>query len=108
MTQIEKVFGNLCQGCSGVYLINVQQVLQKVTSRKTKLCSELGVESRSGHSCSKCGYVLNGDQVMDVFHDLPSKEVNLHKEVKMVLIYIASYMARKDPASDDSFVYVQE
>ena len=33
---IEKVFGKLRQGFGGVYFINAQQVLQKVTIRKVK------------------------------------------------------------------------
>ena len=50
--------------------------------RKTKLCLDLGVdlddiEIGCDHSCSKCGYLLNDDKTMDVFHNLPSIEVNL-------------------------------
>ena len=71
---IEKVFGKLRQGSGGVYFINVQQVLQKVTIRKTKLLLDLGadfedLESEYGHSCKKCSYLLNGEQVTDVFHN---------------------------------------
>ena len=45
---------------------------------------------------------------MDVFHNLPSIEVNLPKEVKMALIYVAGYVVRKDQVTDDSFIYSQE
>ena len=46
---------------------NVQQILQKVTIRKTKLCLDLGVnidemEGACGHSCEKCGCLINGDK----------------------------------------------
>ena len=45
---------------------------------------------------------------MDVFHNLPSIEVNLPKEIKMALLYVAGYVVRKDPVTDDSFIYSQE
>ena len=48
------MFGKLRQGSGGV--INVQQILQKVTIRKTKLCLDLGVLWKvacGGYSCEK-------------------------------------------------------
>ena len=43
---IEKMFGKLRQGSGGTYFINVQQVLQKVTIKKAKLCLDLGIDTR--------------------------------------------------------------
>ena len=70
------VFGKLRQGSGSVYFINAQQVLQRVTLRKSKLCLDLGVdlddiEIGSGHSCSKCVYLLNDDKTMDVSITFP-------------------------------------
>ena len=105
---ILKVFGKLR---GGVYFINPPEVLQKVTIRNTKHCLNPNVEldnigCGSGHSCIKCGHVINGDQTIGVFHNCPtpSTEVNVLEEVKLTLICIAGYVVRKYPASDDSFV----
>ena len=38
------MFSKLRQGSGGTYFISVQQILQKVTIRKTKLCLDLGVD----------------------------------------------------------------
>ena len=76
---IEKMFGKLRQGSGGTYFINVQQVLQKVAIRKTKLCLDLnmdidGLESvPSEHACQKCKFILNTES-SNVFDNLPELE----------------------------------
>ena len=84
---LEKMFGKLRQGSGGTYFVNVQQVLQKVTKRKTKLCLDLGVnieemEDICGHSCEKCGYLMNGDETFNVFHNLFSPCIIWQRRLK--------------------------
>ena len=112
VTQLKKMFSKLRQGSGGTYFTSVQQILQKVTIRKTKLCLDLGVDIEGmkgacGHSCEKCGYLMNDDETFNVFHNLSSLEDNLAKEVKMALVYIAGYVTRNDHV-DDTKYYVEE
>ena len=106
---LEKVFGKLRQGSGGTYFITVQGVLEKVGIMKTKLLlnlnhdpSEVNVEC--GHSCSKCGFLLT-EEMCEIFHDLPNLERSLNIDTKMALIYIAGYIVRNDPETDDSYTY---
>ena len=106
------MFGKLRQGSGGTYFINVQQVLQKVTIKKAKLCLDLGIDidemhTMAGHSCEKCRYLMNDEDVFNVFHNLATLEESLSKIVKMALVYIAGYVCRNDDV-DDSRYYVQE
>ena len=107
----EKMFGNLRQGSGGTYFINVQQVLQKVAIHKTKICLDLSVSFdeqslSSDHSREKCCYFVNREAPVDVFQNLPELEQSLSKEVKMALVYIAGYIARKSPTADDIYTYL--
>lgn len=110
---IEKAFGKLRQGSGGTYFINVQQILQKVDIKKTKLCLNIGIivndlEISSSHLCDKCNYVMQDDTLFNVFHNLPVIESNLSKEIKMCLVYIAGYVSREDPPCEDtSFCFDQ-
>ena len=84
-----------------------------MTIRKTELLLDLGadfedLESEYGHSCKKCSYLLNGEQVTDVFHNLSSMEENISREVKMTSVYISGYVARKDSDYDDTFLYLEQ
>ena len=58
---IEKEFSKLMQGSGGTYFITVQQILEKVVIRKTKLLLQTGneIDSLSCNSYSKCGFLLN-------------------------------------------------
>ena len=82
------------------------------TSQVTKLCLDLGVnieemEGICGQSCEKCGYLMNGDETFNDFHNLFSLEYNLAEEVKMALVYIACYVAENDHV-DNTKYYVEE
>ena len=61
----------------------------------------------SGHSCEKCGYQMNEEDTLNVFHNLACLEGNLSRVVKMALVYIAGYVTRNDDI-DDSKYYAQE
>ena len=106
------MFNKLRQGSGGTYFISVQQILQKVTIRKTKLCLDLGVDTEGmkgacGHSCEKCGCLMNDDETFNVFHNLSSLEDNLAKEVQMALVYIAGYVTRNDHVDDTKYYVVE-
>ena len=49
------------------------------------------MEGACGHSWEKYWYLMNGDDTLNVFHNLSSLEDNLAKEVKMALVYIAGF-----------------
>ena len=75
---------------------------------KTKLCLDLGVDIEEmegiyGNSCEKCGYLMNGDETFNVFHNLFSLEYNLAKEVKMALINIAGCVAKNDHVDNTKY-----
>ena len=55
-----------------------------------------------GHCCGKCGYLLNDDDTLNVFHNVQDIEKELPKQVKMSLVYIAGYITRNDPPFDDT------
>ena len=66
-------------------------LLYTCTTKKTMLCLDLGVnidemEGACGHSCEKCGYLVNGDEAFNIFHNHSNLEDNLAKEVKMALL----------------------
>lgn len=111
---LEKVFSKLRQGSGGTYFINSQQVLQKVNIKKTKLCLDLNVpidemEGAAGHSCEKCGFIINDDDTFNIIQNLPAHESSLAKDVKMALVYIAGYVIRKDsPIVEDTKFYVEQ
>ena len=110
---VEKMFDKLRQGLEGICFIKVQKVLQKVAIHKTKLCLDLSVSFdeqslSSDHSCEKCSYFVNREVPVDVFHNLPELKQSLTKEVKMALVYIAGYVAKKTPTEDDMHVYVDK
>ena len=69
---IEKQFNKLSQGSGGTYFITVQQILEKVVIRKTKLLLKIGfeIDGLSCHSCSKCGFLLN-ESIFEVINILP-------------------------------------
>ena len=55
---IEKEFSKLIQGSGGTYFITVQQILEQVVIRKTKLLLQIcnKIDSLSCRSYSKCGF----------------------------------------------------
>ena len=110
---VEKMLGKLCQGSRGIYFINVQQVLQKVAIYKTKLCLDLSVcfneqSLPSDHSYEKRSYFVHREVPVDVFQNLIELEQSLSKAVKMALVYIAGYVARKSPIAYDTDNYVDK
>ena len=45
---------------------------------------------------------VNREAPADGFQNLPELEQSLSKQVKMALVYITGYLARKNPAVDDT------
>ena len=79
---IEKQFNKLRQGSGGTYFITVQQILEKVVIRKTKLLLKIGfeIDGLSCHSCSKCGFLLN-ESIFEVINILPELQKTQRKSV---------------------------
>ena len=105
---IEKEFSKLVQGSGGTYFITVQQILEKVVIRNTKLLLQIGneIDSLSCNSYSKCGFLLN-ESICEIIKNLPDLQKSLTKTVLMSLIYIAGYVEKKDD-NCDSYVYATE
>ena len=106
---LEKEFSKLRQGSGGTYFISVQGVLEKVGIMKTKLLLKLGTDVdnlgvESGHSCSKCGFLLT-HEMCEVFHNLSQLEETLDNDTKAALVYIAGYIVRNDRESNDTNDY---
>ena len=71
---LEKEFGKLRQGSGGTYFIIVQQIMEKVAIKKTKLLLNLNIDVSDfnlecGHSCASCGFFPTEDMcsIMDKF-----------------------------------------
>ena len=102
---LETEFCKLRQGSGDTYFITVQNVIQKFHIHKTKLLLRLKVDVREyshdpGHTCSKCGYMLDELACQTVDH-LPDLENWYPKEIKMSLFYIAGYITRKDCLTEE-------
>ena len=87
-------------------------MLQKVAIHKTKLCLDLGVSFESSlssdYSCEKCSYFVKREAPVDVFQNLKELEQLSSKEVKMALVHITGYAAKKIRTVDDTHIYVEE
>ena len=108
---IEKDFGKLRQGSGGTYFITVQQIMEKVAIKKTKLLLSLDVDVgdfdvEAGHNCSSCGFMLTED-MCTIIDNLPKLEDRMSENTNMALIYIAGYIVRKDYIVD-TFKYHQK
>ena len=88
--QIGKEFSKLRQGSGGTYPVIVQQILEKVTIRKTKPLLQVCTETDGlwCHSCSKCWFLLN-ESTCEVIDNLPELQKSLAKNALMSFIYIA-------------------
>ena len=106
---LEKEFGKLRQGSGGTYFITVQQIMEKVAIKQTKLLLNLNIDIsdfnlESGHSCANCGF-LPTENMCAIMDKLPEFENLLSQETKMTLIYVAGYVVRNDGEIDDTFTY---
>ena len=103
---LEKEFGKLRQGSGGTYFISVQQVLEKLSIKKTSLLLSLqcDIESfnvESGHECSSCGYLLD-EKGAEVFDNLEELEASVSEDTKQAMIYVAGYIVRYDEALSET------
>lgn len=97
----------LRQGSDSTYFISTQQVMEKVSIKRTKLLLGLNVNidslgTLSGHSCDKCGFLLS-EEVCNVIDNLPDLEHRLSADTFASLVYIAGYVIRKDERQDDTY-----
>ena len=79
---------------------------------KTKLLlrldpnSEVFQSAEAGHQCEKCGFLLT-EEMCSIVDDLPTLEKNIPIDTIAALIYIASYVIRKEEQMEDTyFLYV--
>ena len=84
--------------------MSVQQVLEKLTIKKTKLLLKLNADLPNldvgiGHECENCNYLLD-DETSEVFDNLPELEGKLSHETKMSLVHMAGYVTRHDDQTE--------
>ena len=110
---LEKEFSKLRQGSGGAYFISVQQALNIVEIRKTKLAFDLKSDifytkdKSSSHNCSKCSFLLNVD-LCEVIDKFPKIEADLSSDIKMGLVYVSGYVSRYDDDFYDAhFLYLK-
>ena len=110
---MQKEFSKLRQESGGAYFISVQQALNKIEIRKTKLALDLKSDifytkdKSSSHNCSKCFFTLNVD-LCEVIDKLPKIEADLSSDIKMSLVYVSGYVSRYDDDFDDThFLYLK-
>ena len=67
------------------------------------LSANVNVDSfniESGHSCFNCSFLLDENSA-EIFDSLPESESSVPEDTKMVLVYMAGYIARNDSGSSE-------
>ena len=102
---LEKEFRKLRQGSGGTYFITVQQIIEKVNISKASLLLSANVNvdifnMESAHSGFNCRFLLDENSA-EIFDGLPELESSVSEDTKMVLVYIAGYIAGNDSGSSE-------
>ena len=88
---LEKEFGKLHQGSSGMYFINVQQCIEKLDIKQTSLLLNQNVnidefDVNPGHQCTSCDYKFC-EEGSKIFDNLENLEPSLSNEIKMPRVH---------------------
>ena len=102
---LEKEFRKLRQRSGGTYFITVQQIIEKVNISKASLLLSANVNvdifnMESAHSSFNCRFFLDENSA-EIFDGLPELESSVSEDTKMVLVYIAGYIAGNDSGSSE-------
>ena len=94
------------QGCGGACILNMQQVIEKVSIRQASVLLKLNVDpenvaTQSGHFCASCTYKLS-EEDSEIFDGLPDLDFFIQDDVKMTLVYIAGYVSRNDEVLNEN------
>ena len=105
---------NFAKDLVAFILLNAQQCTEKLHVERTSLILARDIDDgifdlESGHQCNLCDYELceKGAEISD---NLEHMEATLSKYIKMVLVYIARYITRKnkDNSKSDTYFYFEK